>query len=278
MEKGLLYLVPTPIGNLKDMTYRAVEILKTVYRIYAEDTRTSKPLLKHYDIETPCFSYHKFNEKQRVDEIISSISNGLSIAIISDAGSPGISDPSNILVKHCIEHGITICPLPGATAFVPAITASGFNSEHFFMFGFLPQKHNEMDKLLNQIKDLPIPVIFYESPHRISETLRYFFEKLGDRDVCVARELTKLYESWYRNKLSYFINNEEIIKTKGEFVFILGPKILEIVDDDFIINKIQTYSDNLSKKDLSRLIAEEYNVSKKRVYELSLRIKTNEGE
>jgi 16S rRNA (cytidine1402-2'-O)-methyltransferase len=272
MDQGILYLVPTPIGNLKDMTYRAVEVLKSVYRIYAEDTRSSRSLLIHYNIETPCFSYHKYNERQRASELLASLNNGLSIAIISDAGSPGISDPSNIIVKECINSGITVCPLPGATAFVPAITASGFDSEHFLMFGFLPNKKTELDNLMDEIINFPYPVIFYESPHRILETLNLIKAKLGDRKICISREISKLFESWYRGNISEIIKDEQL-KTKGEFVLIIGPQETKDIDDDQIIKEIAELSNSYSKKELSLIISEKYKISKKRVYELSIKHK-----
>ncbi|MBP7562475.1 MAG: 16S rRNA (cytidine(1402)-2'-O)-methyltransferase [Candidatus Cloacimonetes bacterium] len=268
MEKGSLYLVPTPIGNLKDMTFRAVEVLNSVFRIYAEDTRTSKHLLTHYNISTPCHSYHKFNEKQRIKEVTSLLESGFSVAIISDAGTPGISDPSNIIVKECIHTGLNVIPLPGATALIPAVTASGFDSERFIMLGFLPSKKSESEQVLRKNMQAEMPLILYESPHRLIETLIFIKEILGDRDICIARELSKQFESWYRNRISFFIDNPDEIKIKGEFVLIINrPSKIEITDED-IIQEIRKHSADLSKKEVSALVSETLGISKKTVYNL----------
>ncbi len=273
MENGCLYLVPTPIGNLKDMTFRAVEVLKQVSRIYAEDTRTSRHLLNHYSIETVCYSYHKFNEKQRIDEIVSVLKSGLSVAIISDAGSPGISDPSLYIVKACIQEQISVCPLPGASALIPAVTGSGFDVSQFLMLGFLPSKKSELDQLLEFLKNFPYPFVIYESPHRIVDTLKSLYETLGNRNICIARELSKMYESWYRDTLETIITQPDIIKVKGEFVIVVQSAERKEFNADDIIKNIDKYGDQFSTKELSKMISEEYGISKKTVYELLLKHK-----
>jgi len=274
MEKGSLYLVPTPIGNLKDMTFRAVEVFNTVYRIYAEDTRTSRHLLTHYQISTPCHSYHKFNEKQRISEVLSLLESGLNVAVISDAGSPGISDPSNVIVAECVKQGINVIPLPGATALIPAITGSGFNSERFIMLGFLPNKKSESEQLLIKYANLDVPIVIYESPHRLGETLVWLKDKLGDREICIARELTKQFETWYRNRLSYFIEQSDEIKIKGEFVLVINSQEKSEITEADIINEINKYPGELSKKEISLLVSNTLGVSRKIVYNLLI---TKEG-
>ncbi|MCD6176394.1 MAG: 16S rRNA (cytidine(1402)-2'-O)-methyltransferase, partial [Candidatus Cloacimonetes bacterium] len=165
-KKGILFIVPTPIGNLADITFRAVDVLKKVSLIGAEDTRNSKKLLNHYNIETPMISYHKFNERKRVDQLLDKLQNGEDIAIISDAGTPGISDPSSIIIKEAIANDLKVEVLPGATAFIPAIIASGLNCERFQFIGFLPEKNKTRDILLESIKKNENTLIFYEAPHK----------------------------------------------------------------------------------------------------------------
>ncbi|HPY97189.1 MAG TPA: 16S rRNA (cytidine(1402)-2'-O)-methyltransferase [Candidatus Cloacimonadota bacterium] len=278
MEKGKLYLVPTPIGNLKDMTYRAIEVLQSVYRIYAEDTRTSYYLLSHYKVETPCHSYHKFNEVKRLKEMISFLNSGLSIAIISDAGSPGISDPSNIIVKECIVNDIDVIALPGATALIPAITASGFNSDKFIMIGFLSTKKQLAIQTLTKYANLDLPIVIYESPHRLTETLSLLHEHLGDREIAIARELTKQFETWYRNHISFFIENPDIIKIKGEFVIVINPAIKEKATDEDILDLSNNFSDDIPRKEVASIIAEKLDVSKNYIYNLLISKRKNKYE
>jgi len=262
-----LYLIPTPIGNLADITYRSVEILKTVDIIYAEDTRTSKVLLDHYYITTPLKSYHQHNEKARSTEIIKHLKDGKDIAVISDAGTPGISDPSNTIVKDAIAHGIQISPLPGPTALIPALIASGFDTSMFYMAGFLPKKPKEQNTLLQSLKSLNTPIIFYEAPHRLQKTLSTLQEYFGNADISIARELTKIYESFYRGKLNDILQNFTTITLKGEFVIVILPTPPEI---DIIAEITHLYTSKYSTENLStasKLIATELGISKKLVYE-----------
>lgn len=277
MENGCLYLVPTPIGNLKDMTFRAVEVLNNVSRIYAEDTRTSRHLLNHYSIETACYSYHKFNEKKRIDEIISVLKSGLSVAIISDAGSPGISDPSLYIVQACIQEQINVCPLPGASALIPAVTGSGFDVSQFLMLGFLPTKKTDLDRLLKTLETFPYPFVIYESPHRIMDTLQCLYDALGDRKICIARELSKMYESWYRGSLNILTQQPDLIKVKGEFVIVVQSAEQKEFKEEYIIKSIENYGDQYSTKELAKILADEYNVSKKTMYELLLNLRKPKG-
>ena len=223
MKAGILYIVPTPVGNLADMTYRAVEVLRSVDLILAEDTRTSSILLQHYGIEGRVLSHHKFNEHQTSAQIKKQIlEDGLSVALISDAGTPGISDPGFLLVRECAAEGIEVQTLPGATACIPAIVSSGLPCDRFCFEGFLPQKKGRSTRL-EALKEETSTMIFYESPYRLVKTLEQFAEAFGpDRACCVSREISKLHETHHRGTitelLNYFYENEP----KGEIVITLA--------------------------------------------------------
>ena len=223
MKAGILYIVPTPVGNLADMTYRAVEVLRSVDLILAEDTRTSSILLQHYGIEGRVLSHHKFNEHQTSAQIKKQIlEDGLSVALISDAGTPGISDPGFLLVRECAAEGIEVQTLPGATACIPAIVSSGLPCDRFCFEGFLPQKKGRSTRL-EALKEETRTMIFYESPYRLVKTLAQFAEAFGpDRACCVSREISKLHETHHRGTitelLNYFYENEP----KGEIVITLA--------------------------------------------------------
>ena len=223
MKAGILYIVPTPVGNLADMTYRAVEVIRSVDLILAEDTRTSSILLQHYGIEGRVLSHHKFNEHQTSAQIKKQIlEEGLSVALISDAGTPGISDPGFLLVRECAAEGIEVQTLPGATACIPAIVSSGLPCDRFCFEGFLPQKKGRSTRL-EALKEETRTMIFYESPYRLVKTLEQFAEAFGpDRACCVSREISKLHETHHRGTitelLNYFYENEP----KGEIVITLA--------------------------------------------------------
>jgi 16S rRNA (cytidine1402-2'-O)-methyltransferase len=220
IEPGKLYLVPTPIGNLADMTYRAVEVLKGVDLILAEDTRTSGFLLKHYEIGTPAQSFHAHNEHKKVEEAISKLKEGKSIAQISDAGTPGISDPGFLLVREALANEIPIDSLPGATAFVPALVKSGFPCDRFVFEGFLPHKKGRQTRI-ESIKEETRTVVYYESPHRLLKTLEQFKDILGDRNVSVSRELTKKFEETVTGSIDDVLTYFSTKSIKGEFVIVL---------------------------------------------------------
>ncbi len=221
MKSGTVYLVPTPIGNLGDMTYRAVEVLKSVALIAAEDTRTSRRLLQHFGITPPTLiSYHKFSEKQRLPELLELLKAGKDIAIISDAGSPGISDPSEYLVQAATRAEIEIVALPGATAFVPALTASGLPSRSFCFIGFLPTQAKERRILLQRLSTYPETLIFYEAPHRLQKTLTEIHKILGNRRAVLARELSKIYEEYIHGDLESLLADWSVTE-KGEFVVLI---------------------------------------------------------
>lgn len=222
---GKLYLVPTPVGNLKDMTFRAIETLNESDLILAEDTRTSGILLKHYDISTQMRSYHMHNEHQITQEIIGLLKEGKTISLITDAGSPGISDPGYLLAKACVENDIEVIALPGATAFVPALTVSGLISNEFVFIGFLPVKKGRQTKL-NELKEEKRTMIFYESPHKISKTLKDLSEYFGsDRKASLSREISKKFEETLRGSLEELHQISEQRNLKGEMVLMVEGKI-----------------------------------------------------
>jgi 16S rRNA (cytidine1402-2'-O)-methyltransferase len=221
---GKLYLVPTPIGNLKDITFRAIEVLKEVSLILAEDTRNSGKLLKYYDITTPMQSHHMHNEHKTVQGIVKRIAQGETMALISDAGTPAVSDPGFLLVRECIEAGLEVDCLPGATAFVPALVNSGLPSERFVFEGFLPVKKGRQTRL-QLLAEETRTVVFYESPHKLLKTLVQFSEYFGeDRRISVSREISKLHEETIRGSLAEVIAHFETRPPKGELVVVMEGK------------------------------------------------------
>ena len=219
-----LYIVPTPIGNLEDMTFRAIKVLKEADLILAEDTRTSGKLLKHFEINTPSQSHHMHNEHKTVEGLIKRLKSGTVIALISDAGTPAISDPGFLLTRACVEHGIEVDCLPGATAFVPALVNSGLPNDKFVFEGFLPVKKGRQTRLLFLAEETRT-IIFYESPHKLLKTLTHFCEFFGeDRLVSVSRELTKLYEETIRGTAKSVLEHYTNKPPKGEIVIVVGGK------------------------------------------------------
>ena len=221
---GRLYVVPTPVGNLEDITLRAIRVLKEADLILAEDTRTSGILLKHYGIKNAMQSHHKFNEHQTLEGIVSRIKGGENVALISDAGTPAISDPGFLIVRECVRNGVDVQCLPGATAFVPALVSSGLPDERFCFEGFLPQKKGRMTRL-NALKDETRTMVFYESPYRLVKTLSQFAEYFGmERPVAVCREISKVHEECVRGSLQEVIAHFQEKEPKGEIVIIVGGK------------------------------------------------------
>ncbi|MBE15223.1 MAG: 16S rRNA (cytidine(1402)-2'-O)-methyltransferase [Cytophagaceae bacterium] len=219
-----LFLVPTPIGNLEDMTLRGIRVLKEVDLILAEDTRTSGKLLKHFEIKTPMQSHHMHNEHQTVASVISKLQGGTTIAIISDAGTPAISDPGFLLTRACVQAGIPVDCLPGATAFVPALVNSGFPNDRFIFEGFLPVKKGRQTRFLS-LQEETRTMIFYESPHKLIKTLGHFATYFGaDRQVSVSREITKLHEETIRGTLTEVLDHYRAKPPKGEIVIVLMGK------------------------------------------------------
>lgn len=220
-----LFIVPTPIGNLEDITLRAIRILKEVDFILAEDTRTSGHLLKHFDIQNGLQPYHKFNEHKAIESLVAKIKTCKSVALISDAGTPAISDPGFLLTKHCIENDIEIECLPGATALIPAIVNSGLPNDRFVFEGFLPQKKGRQ-KRIEALKEESRTIVFYESPHRLIKTLTQLLDFFNeDRQVCVSRELSKIHEENYRGTFSEAILHFSSKNIKGEIVIVVEGSI-----------------------------------------------------
>ncbi|MCA0958743.1 16S rRNA (cytidine(1402)-2'-O)-methyltransferase [Allomuricauda sp. XS_ASV26] len=221
---GKLYLVPTPIGNLEDMTFRAIKVLKEVDVVLAEDTRTSGKLLKHFEINTSLQSHHMHNEHKQVDVLVQKMKEGTTYALISDAGTPAISDPGFLLTRACVENGIAVECLPGATAFVPALVNSGLPNDRFVFEGFLPVKKGRQTRLL-ELAEETRTMVFYESPHKLLKTLTHFAEYFGeDRPISVSRELTKLYEETVRGTVTEVLEHFNNKTPKGEFVIVVGGK------------------------------------------------------
>ena len=281
MERGKLYLVPTPIGNLKDITLRALEVLKDSDIIAAEDTRQTLKLLNHFEIKKPLISYHKFNEQSKGNEIVELLREGKIIALVSDAGTPGISDPGSVIVEKCIAENIDFEVLPGATAITTALVYSGLDTTKFLFRGFLPRENKERRVITDELLNSQETLIFYEAPHRLLDTLSYLLGTFGDRNIAVCRELTKLYQEIYRSKLSeaiqYFTDN----KPRGEFVLVLeGKKIEDIKEEkkqewinlsieDHILKYIK---DGINKKEAIKLVAKDRELPKNEVYKFSTNI------
>lgn len=279
---GKIYLVPTPIGNLGDITLRALEVLKSVDLIAAEDTRQSLKLLNHFNIKKSLISYHKHNEQGKSEELIDRVRNGENIAVISDAGTPGISDPGSIVLKKCIENGIDVKVLPGATAFTTAIIYSGLDTSAFIFRGFLPRENKEKKEFVESLKDRRETIIFYESPYRVIDTLTFLKENFGNRNIAVCRELTKLHEEIYRGSLEeaicYFNDNIP----KGEFVLVLQGKSLEEIRNENVAkwedmsikdHIIYFINQGMSKKDAIKQVSKDRELPKSEVYKHSIEIK-----
>lgn len=264
----MLYIVGTPIGNLGDMTVRAIETLKKVHYILCEDTRTSAVLLNHYEIKKKTVAYHKFNENSLKEKVVTDLENGLDIALISDAGMPGISDPGNILVNECRKRNLNVTVVPGPCAFVNAFILSGFKAPFTFV-GFLPEKKSEKVELLTNLKSCKNVLIFYMSPHGIENQLEELYNILGARNFCIARELTKKFETVIFSTLGTKV--EDVIK--GELVLIVeGNNCNENEFSNLSIKQhlIQYLENGISKKDAINLVCQDRKISKKDVYKESL--------
>jgi 16S rRNA (cytidine1402-2'-O)-methyltransferase len=281
MEKGRLYMVPTPIGNLKDITLRALEVLKEVDLIAAEDTRQSLKLLNHFEIKKPLISYHQHNENFKVQDLIEKLKAGESIALVTDAGTPGISDPGSVIVKRCIEEGLSFEVLPGATAVTTALVYSGLDTTAFIFKGFIPRENKERAILVKDLKERRETIIFYEAPHRLRETLGFLRESFGNRTIAICRELTKLHEEIIRKSLDEAIKFYRDNSPRGEYVLVLEGKseedILkeerslweELTIEEHIIKYI---NEGLDKKDAIKKVAKDRGVSKSEVYPYSINI------
>ena len=271
MEECKLYIVPTPIGNLDDMTYRAVEVLKNVDIIACEDTRHTRKLLDYFGIKNRLISYHEHNEKESSEGIVEEMFKGKTIALVSDAGMPLISDPGHKLVQKLIEENINFTVLPGASATVTALVASGMNNDSFQFLGFFPTKKSDFDIFFDKILSSEIASICYESPHRIKNTLRQICPKLGNRKISVLRELTKIYEDYIYFKASEF--NEDLFLERGEFVVVIeGKEKDQELPEDFIVSQLEKLSKlGYSDKDAVKLVSDMNGIKKNLVYKINLR-------
>ncbi|GER94269.1 16S rRNA (cytidine(1402)-2'-O)-methyltransferase [hot springs metagenome] len=268
---GRLYIVSTPIGNLEDITLRAIRTLKEVDFIAAEDTRHSRKLLNHYGITKPLISYWSEKEKIRSKEIMEKLCSGLSVAIISDAGTPGISDPGAVLIKEAIDKGIDVIPIPGVSALIAALSVSGISTEEFTFIGFLPAKAAQRQKKLNELVFEQRALIFYEAPHRILETLRDMEEIFGSRYIVLAKEITKIHEEILRGTIPEIIDMLETKTIAGEYVIIAEGSKREKIQVDEALKEIKSLmKKGKGRKEAVKIVAGQYGLSKKELYDKSL--------
>lgn len=270
-EYGTLYLVPTPIGNLKDMTFRATEVLNTVDLIAAEDTRNTGLLLKHFDVATKQMSFHEHNAFDKIPEILRLLKEGKSIAQVSDAGLPSISDPGHDLVKEAIKVSIPVVALPGASAGITGLIASGLAPQPHVFYGFLPRKSGQQKDFLRSKKEYPETQIFYESPYRVQETLEHLLEIYGDREVVLVRELTKVFEEYQRGCISELISYLDEHPAKGECLLIVSgfsPEAIELNDENLDIASLvrDEIEKGLKPNQAIKVIAKQYQLDRQDVY------------
>lgn len=266
--KGKLYLIPTPIGNLDDITLRALNTLKEVDIVFAEDTRETFNLLKYYNINKKIESCHKYSEMKNKEKILKILKEGKTIGFVSDRGTPLISDPGNFVVNEVIKENIPVIALPGATALIPALNMSGLDNERFLFYGFLNNKKNAAKKELNKLKDVEYTMVFYESPRRLKTTLELMFEAFGNRKISIVREISKLHEEIIRDSIE---NVTKIIDDiKGEIVIVVEKKKnnkLETISTNYIELVKEMQEEGYSKKDAIKEVSLKYNISKNKLYE-----------
>ncbi len=272
-SKGL-YIVATPIGNLDDITFRALDVLKNSDIILCEDTRRSLKLLNHFKLKKKLVSYHKFNEQKELSKLIEYLKEGKILSLISDAGTPILSDPGLMLVKACIENNINISSIPGPSAITTAVTISGFDEKYLF-FGFLPKKENELVKTLSQLKDIDFSIVFFIPAIKINFYLDFFKQFFNDRDILIAREMTKLHETFYRSK----VKDIELFRQslKGELTVVISKKNINNVSltNEEIILEAKKYLKKYTLKDVVELISKKEKISKKKVYDICLKLKND---
>lgn len=275
MEQGKLYLCATPIGNLEDITYRVVRTLKEVDLIAAEDTRHSIKLLNHFDIKTPMTSYHEFNKIDKAKVLVDKLLEGTNIALVTDAGTPGVSDPGEELVKQAVQAGIEVTSLPGAVACVTALTISGLSTRRFAFEAFLPHDKKDRVKILESLVNETRTIIMYEAPHRLKKTLVLLKEYLGDRNIAICKELTKMHENAYRTTIDKAISHYEKNEPKGEFVLVIEGRSFEELEQEEIskLEEISIYDhylkiveSGIDGKEAMKIVAKERGISKRDVY------------
>ncbi|MEH2265730.1 16S rRNA (cytidine(1402)-2'-O)-methyltransferase [Nostoc sp.] len=275
-KPGTLYVVGTPIGNLEDITFRAVRILQTVDIIAAEDTRHTGKLLQHFQVKTPQVSYHEHNRTSRIPELLEHLINNKAIALVSDAGMPGISDPGYELVKACIEAGIPVVPIPGASAAITALSASGLPTNRFVFEGFLPPKTQQRQEHLESLQTESRTMIFYESPHRLRDTLQDLAEVWGsDRQIVLGRELTKLYEEFWRGTIAEAIAHYSQREPQGEYTLVVAgipASQPQLTENELKAELKQLISQGISRSQASRQLAKFTSLPRRQLYQLALSI------
>ncbi|MEY8391122.1 16S rRNA (cytidine(1402)-2'-O)-methyltransferase [Lachnospiraceae bacterium] len=279
--QGTLYLCATPIGNLEDITLRVLRTLKEVDLIAAEDTRNSIKLLNHFNIKTPMTSYHEYNKIDKARQLAQKMRDGLNVALITDAGTPGISDPGEDLVRICYDAGITVTSLPGAAACITALTLSGLPTRRFAFEAFLPRNKKERSDILSSLKSETRTIIIYEAPHHLVKTLEELFETLGDRQITVCRELTKKFETIFAATLSHALRHYQQQEPKGEFVLVIQGKNIQEIEKENQQNwetisltehMILYEHQGVSRKEAMKLVAKDRGISKRDVYKMLLEI------
>ena len=279
--EGKLYIVPTPIGNLKDITLRALEVLRAVDVIAAEDTRQSLKLLNHYEIKKPIISCHEHNEKGMSHGIVEQIKRGQNVALVTDAGTPGISDPGSILIKDCIESSVVIEVLPGATAVTTALVYSGLDSKVFTFIGFLPRENKDRRVLVEELENRKETIIFYEAPHRLIVTLLFLESNFGNRKISLCRELTKLHEEILRGNIEEMIEHYKELEPRGEYVLVMAGKSEEELSEEKK-KKWENYSiedhllkyvkEGMDKKEAVKKVSKEREIPRSEVYKYSINL------
>jgi 16S rRNA (cytidine1402-2'-O)-methyltransferase len=281
-KPGTLYIVGTPIGNLEDMTFRAVRILQTVDIIAAEDTRHTGKLLQHFQVKTPQISYHEHNRQSRIPELLEHLKNAQAIALVTDAGIPLISDPGYELVKACIEEKIAVVPIPGANAAITAISAAGLPTDRFVFEGFLPAKAQQRQEHLESLQTESRTLIFYESPHRLQETLQNLAENFGsNRQIVLARELTKLHEEFWRGTIGEAIAHYQNREPIGEYTLVVAgtpPDKPQLSEAELKAELIAIMSQGISRSQASRQLAKVTSLPRRHLYQLALAIQTFDQE
>lgn len=274
--EGAIILVPTPIGNLEDITYRALNTLKTATVIAAEDTRNTRKLLNYFEITTPLTSYHEYTKKEKIEKLINEAERGAKIAVVSDAGMPAISDPGTDIVEAALERNIKVIVLPGANAALSALVGSGLSTEEFYFYGFLPRKKKEMVEVLERLRSIPATLLFYESPFRVKQTVNVLHETLGNREIALARELTKRFEEYIRGTMEEVLAWTETNELKGEFVIVVEGASEDETDTEGdwwtgldMKEHVEHYMDKegLSSKEAIKQTAVDRGIPKREVYQ-----------
>jgi 16S rRNA (cytidine1402-2'-O)-methyltransferase len=271
-----LYIVSTPIGNLDDITFRAIDVLKKSDFILCEDTRRTIKLLSHYKIKKKLVSYHKFNEKKQLSKIIEYFNEGRILSLVSDAGTPMLSDPGRLLVNHCLKNGIEVTPIPGVSSITSAISVSGF-SDQFLSYGFLPKTEKELEKILLSVSNYPFTLVFFITSKKLNFYIKSFKKFFSGRNIVIAKEITKIYESFIRKSIDELDEFKDPLK--GELTVVISEKNNKnkTYDEEKIVNKIKKYLKKYSLKDTVNLILETEKINKKKVYDLCLKIKNEKN-